>query len=309
MNPSVLVRALRPLGARAVDAVRPDVSRPPSVRALDASMSLLRDIEAHPLDPGYAEAAARGRSRTTSARSRAVTLVLTAAVAGISVAAILALRAPDPGSEEARRQLVSRIERLSAKVAQAERDNAALRARLADAEAAVLGPTGAGDLRRWELLAGQRPVAGPGLTLTVDDAPGARDALPDGGGEGPAEGLVQDRDLQTVVNALWASGAEAVAVNGQRLTATSAIRSAGSAVMVDYRPVSPPYRVDAIGEAATLQSRFAAGDGGTYVQYLQNNFGILVTLQADQTVRLPAARAVVLHYARSVPARTEEARS
>ena len=64
-----------------------------------------------------------------------------------------------------------------------------------------------------------------------------------------------------MVNGLWAAGAEAVAVNGQRLTALSAIRSAGDAILVDYRPLTRPYVVVAIGDPRTLQSRFVAGAG------------------------------------------------
>ena len=54
-------------------------------------------------------------------------------------------------------------------------------------------------------------------------------------------------DLQNVANALWAAGAEAIAINGQRLTATSTIRAAGNAILVDFRPVTSPYEVSAIG--------------------------------------------------------------
>ena len=57
------------------------------------------------------------------------------------------------------------------------------------------------------------------------------------------DGRVLDRDLQELVNGLWAAGAEAVSVDGQRLTARTAIRSAGEAVLVDFRPLSPPYVV------------------------------------------------------------------
>jgi uncharacterized protein YlxW (UPF0749 family) len=70
------------------------------------------------------------------------------------------------------------------------------------------------------------------------------------------EGRVRDADLQDVVNGLWAAGAEAVAVDGQRLTALSAIRSAGESVLVDLRPLSPPYTVEAVGDPAALEVGF-----------------------------------------------------
>ena len=66
------------------------------------------------------------------------------------------------------------------------------------------------------------------------------------------DGRVYDRDLQDVVNALWLAGAEAMSINGQRLTAATAIRSAGEAILVNSRPLSPPSLVHAIGNPAPL---------------------------------------------------------
>ena len=58
---------------------------------------------------------------------------------------------------------------------------------------------------------------------------------------------VHDSDLQLVVNALFGAGAEAVAVNDSRVVATTPIRSAGGTIVVNFRPVSPPFVVEAIG--------------------------------------------------------------
>jgi uncharacterized protein YlxW (UPF0749 family) len=100
---------------------------------------------------------------------------------------------------------------------------------------------------------------------------------------------VLDRDLQTVVNGLWAAGAEAIAVNGQRLTARSAIRYAGQAILVDFRPLVPPYVVQAIGEAAGLQTRFAAGSAGAYLQALRDNYGVQGAIVPSANLELPGA--------------------
>ena len=96
---------------------------------------------------------------------------------------------------------------------------------------------------RDELAAGTGAVGGPGLRVTVEDAPVTR-ADPEAA---DPDLRVQDVDLQVVVNGLWAAGAEAVAVNGQRLTALTAIRTAGSAILVDLAPLSSPYVVEAVG--------------------------------------------------------------
>ena len=73
------------------------------------------------------------------------------------------------------------------------------------------------------------------------------------GGAGPSRVIYSD--LQKVANDLWAAGAEAIAINGQRLTATSTIRSAGAAILVDFRPVTSPYEVSAIGPGS-LREQF-----------------------------------------------------
>lgn len=97
-------------------------------------------------------------------------------------------------------------------------------------------------VRRIQTRAGTIPMEGPGLVVTLSDSkrqaadPVEQNAL-----------KIQDVDLQLVVNALWGAGAEAVAVNRQRLVATSPIRGAGETITVNFRPLVPPYEVVAIG--------------------------------------------------------------
>ena len=78
------------------------------------------------------------------------------------------------------------------------------------------------------------------------------------------------KDLQFVTNALWGSGAEAVSINGKRLTSTSAIRFAGSALIVDYRPLTRPYVITALGDPKRFPAAFADGAGGTYLSTLRS---------------------------------------
>ena len=122
-----------------------------------------------------------------------------------------------------------------------------------------------------------------------------------------SDGRVFDRDLQTIVNGLWAAGAEAVAVNGQRLTALSAIRSAGEAILVDYRPLVPPYRVEAIGDPDDLQTSFAASTAGAYLQSLQDNFGVSASIEAKSSLTLPGSGSLALRKASPSPTAGESA--
>ena len=80
--------------------------------------------------------------------------------------------------------------------------------------------------------------------------------------------------MQRVVNGLWESGAEAVSINGQRLTALSAIRAAGDAILVDNKPLVPPYTVLAVGDGQRLSTRFQDSADGLYLHALQENYGI-----------------------------------
>ncbi len=111
-----------------------------------------------------------------------------------------------------------------------------------------------------ELLAEQAgtvPLQGPGLVVSL--APSDR---PPPSAEDAGAYQIHDTDLQLVVNALWAAGAEAVSINDSRLVATTPIRSAGDTIVVNFRPLSPPYKVSAIGadrrafEASEIARRF-----------------------------------------------------
>jgi Uncharacterized protein conserved in bacteria len=95
---------------------------------------------------------------------------------------------------------------------------------------------------------------------------------------------------------VWASGAEAIAVNGQRLTALSAIRSAGDAILVDFRPLSPPYDIVGVGDASAMRSTFLEGFGGSYLQALRD-YGISYSLSTKSSARLGSSSGVMLRYA------------
>src|SRR5690349_22012860 len=216
-------------------------SGPGTQRRLDASMTLLREVMERPLDPGYAEAAARRRPPT---RVRTAITVVLAIVAGyLLTVAVREIRVPVPEQARATERLRQEIQRKSAEVSGREAANSGLRAAIAAGQAEALRASGGAALveqaQRLGVLAGELPVRGPGLRFTIDDAPGRQDAVGDDprADTGTGAGTVLDADLQIVVNGLWEAGAEAVAINGQRLTGLSAIRSAGQAILVDFRPL------------------------------------------------------------------------
>ncbi|MBK6887389.1 MAG: DUF881 domain-containing protein [Tetrasphaera sp.] len=101
------------------------------------------------------------------------------------------------------------------------------------------------------------------------------------------------RDVVFVVNALWAAGAEAIAVDGQRLSSRTAIRFAGDAILVNFRPLVPPYRIQAIGDPDTLPAAFAEGAGAAYVN-LGDNFGVVTKVDTSDDLVLPAATSLTV---------------
>jgi uncharacterized protein YlxW (UPF0749 family) len=163
--------------------------------------------------------------------------------------------------------------------------------------------------RQVDLLRGPSgfsAVRGPGLTVVLNDAPKSEiNAAADPGGVSQDELVVHQQDIQAVVNALWAGGAEAMTVQGQRVISTTGIKCVGNTVVLHGVPYSPPYKIAAIGNPVGLQASLDASD---YVQaYLTfvdaYQLGYQVTSSA--TLKMPAyTGAATLKYARPGPAPT-----
>ncbi|MFD9338505.1 DUF881 domain-containing protein [Streptomyces sp. NPDC060028] len=287
------------------------MSQPPHNRSStpparpDASMSLLTHVMDHSLDEGYAEATARleaegkaGLPRTLKAKlGLAVGLVLAAAVVTLG-AAQAQVAAPVLAKE--RQELIDRVQRSDERADGLERDIERLRDSVAERQNEALKQHGGDQGQLVALLSGATEVRGPGIRLVIDDAKGASS----GGGGKPREstgfsdtGRLRDRDMQKIVNGLWQSGAEAVSINGQRLTALSAIRAAGDAILVDNRPLVPPYEVLAVGDKKRLGTTFQDSADGQYLHVLQESYGIRYTLSAADEVRLPAASSLTVRTA------------
>ncbi|WP_189184564.1 DUF881 domain-containing protein [Streptomyces albiflavescens] len=272
----------------------------------DASMSLLTNVMDHSLDDGYAEAAARkkaegggGMPKTVRAKlGLAAGLVLAALVVTVG-AANARIAAPVVAKE--RQELIDRIERETAAADKLESNVDTLRADVSARQREALKKSGGEQADLVSILSGATDVHGPGVKLVVNDA---KEASTGGDGSNPREtsgfsdtGRVRDRDMQRVVNGLWESGAEAIAINGQRLTALSAIRAAGDAILVDNKPLVPPYTVLAVGDDKRLSTRFQNSADGLYLNALQENFGIRTSISVENDIRLSAAPSVIVRTA------------
>lgn len=132
---------------------------------------------------------------------------------------------------------------------------------------------------RLGIRTGYLPVRGPGLRITVDSAPDAVE-----------NNVLQDDDLLFLVDGLWAAGAEAIAINGQRLTALSSIQNSGKAIHVNVRPLTPPYVVEAIGNLDNLQARLLQTTHGSVFYALARSLEFEFEIEDDESIQLPAAR-------------------
>lgn len=153
------------------------------------------------------------------------------------------------------------------------------------------------DLQEARIAAGLIPLTGTGLVLQLEDS-----ADPPTAGANDTDYLVGARDLRGIVEELWAAGAEAIAVNGERITPTTAIIDVGPSVLVNAAYLAGPYQVTALGPE-DLYPRLSASPG--FVELLRTRaqgFGIRVSIAEPEAVDMPAfAGTVTLRYARPEP--------
>lgn len=196
-----------------------------------------------------------------------------------------------PLREDRQLELADLIEERAGRVAQAEAEMAPLEAEVAElteAQAASDAPVLAAQERADEHrdAAGFSALRGPGLTVHLDDA-----VRPDGvrpPGADPDDLLVHQEDVQAVVNALWAGGAEAMTIMGERVIATSAVLCVGPVLLLHGRPYSPPYRITAIGDPAALSAALAASSGVHVFREAADAYGLGYREAVEEDVTVPA---------------------
>lgn len=259
----------------------------------------LTELFRNPLDPGYSDAAASrraGRAPTGWRRSwiRVVTVVTLAALGFLLAVAYRQTMEGEPGRSQARAGLVAQIKQRESETDELTRRADELRAEVNRQRDAALSGSDAARLRDLEAGTGLGRVRGDGVLVRVADGPSEADAVTGVGGTNL--GRVLDRDLQDIANALWSAGAEAISINGQRLTATSTIRAAGGAILVDFRPVTGPYEVSAIG-SGQLERRFRGSAAAALLRQVSAEHGMSFDVRKVDDLTLPAAGEPQLRYA------------
>jgi uncharacterized protein YlxW (UPF0749 family) len=266
--------------------------------------NFLLELFANPLDPGYADAAARQarhgpRPPLRRRGALALRVIMLMAVGFLLAVSYREVVATAPDRDNAPAGLVDQIKAAQACSDAMQRHSDDLRREVTAQQQAALGGT-AEQLRQVRAMqagAGLVSVTGPGVVVRMVDAPAPID--PTTGKPATTEvNRVLDVDVQAAVNGLWASGAEAIAVNGQRLAATSTIRTAGTAILVDFRPVTSPYEISAIGGNG-LEKAFNKSGSAAALRDVANRYGLTISTRGEDDLTLPAAPNPSLRYATS----------
>ena len=150
------------------------------------------------------------------------------------------------------------------------------------------------DLQQARIAAGLIPLTGPGVVLQLEDS--LRPVAADGNDD---DYLVSAQDVRTVIEELWLAGAEAIAVNGERIVPTSAVIDIGSSVLVNSAYLAPPYQIAAIGPA-DLYDRLTGSPGFVdFVSARGEGVGLRLSFAEPETVEIPAfAGTITLRYSR-----------
>ncbi len=271
--------------------------------------SLLRSLLTDHLDPGYAAAAAERRADPQPRRRvrHAMWQVLAAlTIASVFAVAVAQAQSVAPATREAQQVLAGNVR--SAQITADEfttvRDT--LGAQVDDERRALLegdasGRRLLGSLDEANFAAAATAVQGPGLTVSVTD-PGMASDLSDVSKQRVAGSrqVILDRDLQLVVNSLWASGAEAMSVGGVRIGPNVTIRQAGGGILVDNQPIVSPYTIIAVGPPHSMQEAFERSPGLHRLRLLEVSYGVGVTVSAEDDLQLPAGSVREVNFAQEL---------
>lgn len=248
---------------------------------------LLTLITTRSMDEDYAHVAqkraARGQTRAQTTRPHWASLV---AIAALGVMATIVAVQTDRQAEVNELSRTALVEQINSRRADLRVLQGQV-AQLADANQGLASNSTllqtriddiASRVRRAELATGYAPVHGPGVRITVDNPDGV-----------DVNDEIRDEDLAFLVDGLWEAGAEAIAINDQRLHLLGGIRNTSRAIHVNGRPVNAPYVISAIGDPRTLQARLLQTSQGQEWFGLVAFFGFVYSPENLDDIRLPAA--------------------
>lgn len=249
------------------------------------TMPLLTLITQQSLDEDYLHAAERkamAGQRPAAERPR-WGAVVALAVFGVLVAIAASQTSRNEGIEDAgRNSLIAQINEGREEVADLQARIADLRGNNAELEADQVNLIGAqqtvvASLRRLQVRTGFVAVRGPGVRVVIRE--------PEQGTE-----RIRKEDLFLVINGLWAAGAEAVTLNGHRISAMTWLSNSSVAINVDLAPIAAPYSITAIGDPRTLSANLIETSTFSTFTGLASTYGFAWAVQDDDAISMPAAR-------------------
>ena len=260
------------------------------------TLPLLTVLGRQALDEDYRHVAAQRAATGVRPRSLRGPAIAVVALFGLLIVTAAVQTSRDAATtERGREELIKQINDRRDEVGEREQTISSLRAentRLAGSVDDLAGDERSAS-NRSDLLGattGFRPVTGDGVRIVVDDS-----------ADGSKDGRVRDEDLATLVDGMWAAGAEAISVNGYRLTNVAPIRNVGKAIHIRSRPIKAPYTVLVVGDQDKLQARFAENSAGLAWYNLQASFGIQFSMKNADNLSLPGSTTPQLRSAEQAP--------
>ena len=257
-------------------------------------------------DTPAGSAGANGNQRHRSGRRWAVLVPVIAALAGLLFTTTARTAAGTSLRDDRRIELTRLIQERQRQVDDQTGRAAELQRQIDETTRAQAGSDGpiAQEQARADAVraaAGFTEVHGPGVRVVLDDAP----RRPDGNlpaGARPDDVVVHQQDVQSVVNALWAGGAEAMVIMDIRVISTSAVRCVGNTLLLHGRVYSPPFQIQAIGDSRRMLDALAGDAGVAAFRQAADAYGLGYSAEAMADIQAPAhGGPTTLEHARAIP--------
>lgn len=222
----------------------------------DDSLRLIDDLTNRPMDVLYTDSRLATKSPSLiSVWSTRIMVFLICIAVGVAGSVFVRQLSTDP-RKEVRKQLSSQLADQTDKVKSLTKEVNSLRSQVESESKSISNWSLSQTMRDDEMINGVLPVQGEGITLTIANPLSVGDDNTDSSLSHEKSGnqirVVTDSDLQTLVSLLWQAGAEAIAINGNRLGVQTSIRTAGSTILIGVSSVQSPYKIEAIGNRNAL---------------------------------------------------------
>ena len=252
-------------------------SDPPPGSDQHGGEGLLDSIADNALDDDYYEVRPGRYSRSQGLGTFASATAVMLLALMVTIAAVQT-RTDRPLDQLERDALISDIGVRKSNLAENRKDSRGLSAEVLELQKSAPGSNP--EVVALRVLTAQSGAIGPGISVTVDS---------NGQTDAPENGRVTENDLQILINGLWYAGAEAISINDNRISARSAIGRSGQSMTANYRSLTRPYTIVALGNKDQLEERIGANPAGKYWAQRVRSGGLRFVVEASDELMVPAA--------------------